>query len=565
MGHLNALLNSEISLVPLQSDLVEKVRITLTRSSLAERVYGQIKRTQKARELQPWRVIDKIGADASRYFKFKSGASLSQGIPGLFTVSGYQDVFLQNGPVLSEHAAKETWVLKETNRDEMTEEQVEALLQDVTKLYFAEYIRVWNGYLRDLDIASFDSFADGAQKLKDLSADMSPIQSLLAHVGRETLLASSSADLISTNPEQGSVSEIRSQVEALLDRASEAAQLNNNTDPAAVVDRSFARLHEILKQRDQVQAPIKATLSNLNELFVALSTVEATINSGGMGDSSASANSQMQGVMRRIQLEANRQPEPLKQWLYSLVRESNMVFLRDSKQRFNQVWQSSVATFCRDAIGNRYPVMASSPNDMNISDFSRYFGPNGLLDEFFNTYLASFIDTTVKPWRLIDNAGARLEFSPESLAYFERANDIRRTFFSGASNQPNLSFQIMPLQLDAAAGQGLLELGDQRVIYQHGPVRLSRMQWPPTGMTERARFSVRVLSDGSQRTLSSDGPWAWFRLLDQGRAHATSTQDKFRVTFAVDGLDATYEIRADSVINPFTGRHLRMMTCPETL
>lgn len=564
VGHLNALLENEISLVPLQVDLVEKVRLTLSRSSLAERVYGQIKRSQLARQLTPWRVVDKIGADASRYFKFKSGANLNHGLPGLFTVLGYQDVFLKNGPVMSETAAKETWVLKETNRDEMSEQQVEALLQDVTKLYFAEYIRVWNGYLRDLDIAQFDSFADGAQKLKDLSAEMSPIQSLLAHVGRETLLASSSADLIDAGDE-GSVSEIKSQVEALLDRASDAAKLNKNNDPAAVIDRNFARLHEILKERDQVQAPIKITLSNLNELFVALSTVEATINSGGMGDSSASANSQMQGVMRRIQLEANRQPEPLKQWLYSLVRESNMVFLRDSKRRFNQVWQSSVAGFCRDAIGNRYPVLATSPNDMNISDFTRYFGPNGLVDEFFKTYLASFIDTSVKPWRLVDNAGAKLEFSPESLAYFERANDIRRTFFSAGASQPNLTFQVMPLQLDAQASQGLLELGDQRVVYQHGPVRLSRMVWPPTGMSERARFSIRTLSDGNFRTLANDGPWAWFRLLDQGRAQAASTDDRFRVTFDVQGLEATYEIRAESVINPFTGQHLRRMNCPETL
>ncbi len=564
VGHLQALLNDEIELVPLQAGLVESVRLTLSKRSLAERVYGQIKRSNLARKLKEWRVVDKIGADASRYFKFRSGANLNKGLPGLFTKEGFNDVFLKNGPIMAEVAAKETWVLKETDREEMTESEIDGLLQDVTKLYFAEYIRTWQAYLRDLDIAAFDSFSDGAQKLKDLSDDMSPIKSLLAQVGRETLLASSSADLIDADGESG-VSELRSQVEALLSKASDAAILNKNNDPAAVVDRNFARLHEILNERADVPAPIRATLLNLNELFVALSTVEATINAGGMGGESASANSAMQGVMRRIQLEANRQPEPLKQWLYSLVRESNMVFLRDSRERFNQVWQSSVANFCRQAIGNRYPISANSPNDINLSDFSRYFGPSGLLEEFFNNYLASFIDTSVKPWKLVDNAGARLEFSNDVLSYFERANDIKQTFFKGGSGQPNLSFQLMPLQLDAAASQSLLELGDQRVVYQHGPLRLSRMNWPATGMSERARFSVRSLTTGSFASIATDGPWAWFRLIDKGRTSQTSTSDRFRISFTAEGLESTYEIRADSVINPFMTRELQSMRCPETL
>jgi type VI secretion system protein ImpL len=343
------------------------------------------------------------------------------------------------------------------------------------------------------------------------------------------------------------------------------AIIDENDDPAAVVDRNFARLHEILKERDQVAAPIEATLSNLNELFVALSDVEATINSGGMDMNTSDANSSMQGVIRRIQLEANRQPLPLRQWLYSIVRESNMVFVRDSRDRFNNVWQSSVVNFCRQAIDNRYPITANSPNDINISDFSRYFGPAGILDNFFNTYLISFVDTSVRPWKLINNAGAQLEITPEVLAYFQRARDIRETFFLGGSGQPSLSFQIMPLQLDAEASQSLIELGDQRVVYQHGPARLSTMVWPPTGGFARARYSIRSLSTGSSSSLAADGPWAWFRLIDKGNIQKTSTQDRFRVKFNIKGLSASYEIRAGSVINPFLSQDLRMMGCPETL
>jgi len=561
VNHLDALLTSDLQVFPLQPGLVEKVRLTLSSSSLAARVYGQIKRSPLARAETEWRITDKIGIDAARYFRFRSGANLNKGLPGLFTSNGYENVFLKEGPVLVEEAALETWVLRESARENMTSEEIDKLLEDISKLYFAEYINVWNNFLQDLDIAQFESFADGAQKVKDLSVEQSPIQSLLAYVGQETLLVSSASELIKTPKTSGKVSRIKS----FLENASDMAKLDKNNDPAAVVDRNFARLHEILKERDQQPAPIKATLSNLNELFIALSTVEATINSGGMDSGASEANSAMQGVMRRIQLEANRQPAPLKQWLYSLVRESNMVFVRDSRQRFNKVWQSTVVNFCRQAIGNRYPVMISSPDDISVSDFNHYFGPTGLLDNFFKTYLASFVDTTVRPWKLINNAGARLEISPEILAYFERAYNIRQTFFLGGSGQPNLSFQVTPVQLDAAASQGLIELGEQRVVYQHGPTRLTSMVWPPTGGFDRARFSIRASNSGNSASITADGPWAWFRLIDKGSIHGSSTRDRFRVTFEAQGLKATYELRAGSIINPFTSQELRLMSCPAQL
>ncbi|MGJ8680369.1 type VI secretion system membrane subunit TssM [Paraglaciecola sp.] len=565
VGHLQALLADEIQPVPLQANLVEKVRFTLAKQSLAQRVYGEIKRSDLARGINEWRLVDKIGVDAARYFRFKSGAQISKGVSGLFTLAGYKDVFLEQGPDLAKEAAKETWVLRESNREDLSEEQTEALFNDVAKLYFAEYIRVWNAYLKDVDIEKFTSFADGAQKVKDLSADMSPIRSLLVHVGKETLLASSSADLIGATDETSRVSDIKSKVSALLDTASDVAIISDSEDPSAVVDRNFARLHEILRERDEVAAPIKATLSNLNELFIALSTVEATINAGTLGMNTADANSSMQGVIRRIQLEANRQPEPLRQWLYSLVRESNMVYVRDSRMRFNQVWQSSVASFCRQAIDSRYPISPNSPDDISLSDFSRYFGPNGLLDEFFKNYLVGFVDTTVKPWKLVNNAGARLEIPAEIVAYFERASDIRRTFFSSGSGQPLFTFRITPRELDRGAKQSLIELGDQRLVYRHGPTPNVQMVWPPNGGLARARFSIQVLNSDNTGSFSTDGPWAWFRLIDKGVINRNSTRDSFTVTYKEKGLVASYDLHAGSVINPFMDDEIRMMSCPESL
>ncbi len=122
----------------------------------------------------------------------------------------------------------------------------------------------------------------------------------------------------------------------------------------------------------------------------------------------------------------------------------------------------------------------------------------------------------------------------------------------------------MTLGREAAGRQGLMELGDRRVVYQEGAARMSSMVWRPTGGFARARHSIRSLG-GSSSSLAADGPWAWFRLIDKGSIQKTSTQDRFRVKFSIKGLSASYEIRAGSVINPFLNQELRMMGCPESL
>ena len=78
---------------------------------------------------------------------------------------------------------------------------------------------------------------------------------------------------------------------------------------------------------------------------------------------------------------------------------------------------------------------------------------------------------------------------------------------------------------------------------------------------------VRVVfktMDGSQPSLSGDGPWAWFRILDRSEVERV-TSDRLVVTFAVAGHQARYEIRASSVVNPFMMKQLQQFRCPEGL
>ncbi|MEJ2694047.1 MAG: type VI secretion IcmF C-terminal domain-containing protein, partial [Candidatus Thiodiazotropha sp.] len=126
-----------------------------------------------------------------------------------------------------------------------------------------------------------------------------------------------------------------------------------------------------------------------------------------------------------------------------------------------------------------------------------------------------------------------------------------------------VQFSLKPIYLDGLTSRFLLDIDGQKVEYRHGPARLINAQWPGPSGSSRAR-TVFETKDGAQTVLSDDGPWAWFRLLDQAKVEIT-TPDRFFVTFSVGAREMRYEIRANSVVNPFVMKELQAFRCPEKL
>jgi len=62
-----------------------------------------------------------------------------------------------------------------------------------------------------------------------------------------------------------------------------------------------------------------------------------------------------------------------------------------------------------------------------------------------------------------------------------------------------------------------------------------------------------------------NGPWAWFRLLDQSRIQPLGQPEEFRVTFSLGGRSAVFSLLANSVSNPFRLPALGAFSCPEKL
>jgi type VI secretion system protein ImpL len=78
--------------------------------------------------------------------------------------------------------------------------------------------------------------------------------------------------------------------------------------------------------------------------------------------------------------------------------------------------------------------------------------------------------------------------------------------------------------------------------------------------------TVRVVFDPPPAAggggLQASGPWALFRLFEQGGLRRAGSAERYQLTFRSGEREAVFELRAGSVLNPFAQGVLREFRCP---
>jgi type VI secretion system protein ImpL len=605
-AHVAALMNGVPTVMPLDGALVERTRETLKRQPLAERAYALIQNSREAKALPDWSILDAAGPSAQRVFARRSGADLDEGVDGFYTYTGFHTVFLPMLVDVSREVAGESWVLGQN--ESLQDEQIRRLERDLAALYMDDYVATWDALLADIVLVPFETAGDATEVLSLLSGANSPLRNLLTEVANQTRLARTEAqgtggiaDL--ANFGGGSPGQQAEAVEAAAGQARQVTQAlglgsgtlstverlagifsdsglagggggasaasgggtQDQTLPGQFVNDRFRRLHDYVLAMDGGSPPLDGLIDQLDRAYSELRRVSdsggnlAALTAGGGGGGGGGAVD----TIRRLETEAGQVPAPLSGWLTQIASGGQTVAVSSTRETLSGGWSAEILPFCREAIQGRYPFASGAGNEVALADFARLFAPNGMIDSFFRQNLLPYVDMSSKPWRSRRHNGLDLGLSRATLAQFERAAAIRDAFFPTGGSQLSVSFEVTPVALDNSANSVILEIDGQTVGYAHGPVSTQRLTWP--GSTTRTRLSFQPDLPGSQSIQSFNGPWGFFRLLDQARRLQGGTGDRFRAVFTSGARSATFEIRAGSVTNPFNLPELRSFRCPGDL
>jgi type VI secretion system protein ImpL len=562
--HSDNLLKLPLDPIQLNELLIAEARQILNARPLYAQIYAdwETEAKQVLGHSHDFRLQDVVPPHSDQVFTTANGEALKTvTIPGLYTYHGYHEFFEKKGlDDVKTAALRKNWVLNNYAADQ--ESDFRRLYDDLQKHYFDQYEKLWRGLLDNLKIKRAGGISEAIKILDILSGSETPLRPLLEAVEKNTTLTGAPAkDTSGTDSEQA---DFRTKATSITDWA---LQSDNAPNYALKLEEAFEDINYLVRSNGASPSPLDNVLTNLNEVrdFMmqmsgaaksderALEMAMERMGRGGASDS-----------IKGAQIEFARQPEPFKSWFSSLTSSGWKFTLASAKSELNTIWKTDVLAPYTAGLQGRYPLYKNSQHEATLTDFSRFFMPNGIIDQFFENHLKPFVDRTRSKWRPVAMDNQNLGLSGEVLRQFQYAAKIRDIFFSAGGPTPSVQFELKPVSLDENIATFRINLEGQTAEYRHGPTRPTKFLWPGPQTNAGVRLIFQTL-EGREISQSEEGPWAWLKTLDKATVESTNLPDRFIVTFHASGYKARYELRASSVYNPFRLTELQNFRCPEAL
>ncbi len=551
--HTKNLLESDEKRFVMDSKAVSEARDVLTQMSLPERAYQRMKMQFVNSHIPSFRLTDVLGPRGLEQFERVSGKPLSQGIPGFYTYNGFHSIFQIQLSRTVKSLMEENWVYG----DDLKAHEIDhkSAIQGVQSRYFQDYVNEWKTLIEDIQLKQALSLDLATQQARVLSGVERPIESLLRAIQKEVGLSK-----VTLSENQQVAGEVASKVAKVkfsntvnkLDMYLPEGEGLDISLPGDVVESHFT---EVLSLGEQEFDDIQQAMVNLRSY---LTDLASSSNNQKIAYKSILDGTVTKEVTASFTRAKELLPKPFNNWLSELSQESVQFAESGSKDHLNQLWKTNVFVPYQRMIAGRYPFEQNSDKEVRLKDFKRFFGYGGTIDSFFNDYLEPFVDTSKSRWRFDKEIGVR----NETLAVFQGAKRIRQAYFE-ADNSLRVEFGMKPVYLDQHIMRFMLELGDQDLVYQHGPSRAKELKWPAGQDQTRIVFTPPE----SQREISHtyEGEWGIFKLLDQSlKARPESRNDNI-VMIDLKGNKVQLELIPSSAINPFWSNEMERFRCPQTL
>jgi type VI secretion system protein ImpL len=551
--HFEQLLASRDSLssVAPNPELVDQARYALRTASLPVLMYSRLKLEHAADTKRALRLDLAAGPGADQVLVRASGAPLSDPVPALYTRDVFREVNTTGKFELMKQFAEDSWVFGGNLLDLRNSG---SLTYEMLNLYEQDYIRTWDAVLQDVKIKPATDTRSLIDRLAILSSPASPLKGYLAAVAANTDLLKPAAD-----PAASSGNPAKAATAAL---SAKAAQLSTvlgappagADEPGTAVSKHFEAIRTLV-QGPPGAAPIDAVLASLAQTHKQLQSTGSGL--GNVSALDAISKSGQGDALQSLRDQAKLLPQPIAGMITQLGSRSASVAVGQARDELSGRYEQQVARECRELIEGRYPFARTSANDVPLADFGHMFGYGGVFDSFFRDNLAPLVDVSRTPWRWREGAAA-VGGSTALLRQFQQAQRIRDVYFKTGSQMPEARFNLTPDTLDAGATRFALDLDGQPFEYRHGPQQSKSMVWPGGGVGQAAVvFEER---GGPAANSVKQGPWAWFRALDQAQVRRDS-DTRLAVTFAAGSHSMRVVLDAASIRNPFAQNVLAGFRC----
>ncbi|SDF70634.1 type VI secretion system protein ImpL [Onishia taeanensis] len=531
------------AMAPMQGS-IEAAQQELARQPMYERVYATLKAGIARRSAAVLDLRSSVGPAFNLVFMASNDNPDNVRIPPLLTRTGFEGYFLDKLDQATQLALVDTWVLGQRDDIDFSDADRRRLQNALRERYISDYHVTWREALADIHLVPLPDIHQAVVVADGLLGASRPLDRLLGEVSQQT-------QLYPELPEGD-------------DAARQALQRSPRYKLASEIERHFAALNELTKKRGD-------NPSNLDEIKIAIADlrdylrqVDEASDRGSRAFLLARDRLSLQGEdpIARLKRIAEDTPAPVGGMLESLADQSWQLLMASAVRHLESQWIDEVVTPFQQRLAGRYPLAPQASREVALTDFEAFFAPDGILDAFYQRNLKPFIEGA--PEALRSEEGDSL-LRQGVLDAMQRAERIREAYLNrdGVLDVP---FSLEPISLSADKRRGVISVDGQLIDYAHGASRRVPMIWP-NGLRDSNESRVTLVPsevNRSPRTLREDGPWAWFRLLDDAQLTGAGERE-LELSFNVDGGSMRYRLVADGPRNPFTRSLVAGFSLPTAL
>ena len=559
--HLKALLELDLEPVQLNQRIISQTRSTLLRVPVHKRIYSRVR--TKPEFNQKIDVLNMFGEGVRDVYEITPSVERALLVPYMFTKEGYENIDLStDSPVIAD-IVNERWVLSddENARVDFVKDDLDEISERVKELYMADYVSHWKKVFNALKLAKFTSVKQAGEVLASFTDPVySPLLSILQVGASNTQLSSQMLQNLNDDHGEG--------------KAGSVTGFMADKFKGTKVDQQFRDMNVLLREGSKKPAPITSIVQKIQDVqdFLGEISVAPDPNKKAYQIAKARYMSGSGNAITSLRSFSKKTPEPVKSWLIAMSDETWRIILSSAHQYVNSEWKNQVHSQYVQALAGRYPLKRSSSDELALFDFSEFFKPAGTMDKFYTELIKPFVNTR-KGWsnRVVDNHS--LGLNSATLKQIRRALTIKNIFFRKNPEIPSISFKLKPYRMEKKDVRFLLEVGNQRISYNHGPKFWKDLNWSGEDENKRVRIVFEDLQeDRHEKTF--DGPWAWFKLLDRANIKKTRKSNVYLATYTVtesrsgnrkEHHSIQYLIKAKSVKNPFSQNLLGKFKCPSSI
>ncbi len=466
--------------------------------------------------------------------KFDTSFEFSEGfhgylIPEIFTKQGYSQLDLSaKSELLRRQFSEFKSIQGDMSGASITE--LTDLSKQIQRLYFADYIYYWKDLVNNIHIKQFNSPIEFAYALKAAREPVtSPVLDVLGAVVVNTTLA------VEEQPDTRGNKRVASQLglKKVAKGLSKADKINRavggkliRLQPSFVVNEAFIGYANYIngtgKAGDVV--PLDGLIQQFDSLNGYFDDALSSADPGKAMHTYALAHAAgSQDAIVTFQRQGSKAPNQVAKWTKNLAHQAWRQVVSGSVSYLNKQWDERVYQFYVAAIEGRFPFAKHGRGEVDLTDFSSFFKPQGRVEHFVDEMLKPFVYWDNGTLKLNEVDGLTLPLSSQARNQLRQARKLSQTFFGPTGQELALKFALRASSMNTSVTQFQIREAESVFDYRHGPRVWTEVNWPTTGIEG---YLTTNFYQGENRvaTRSYTGQWALFRALFDGDSSKTATR-----------------------------------------